>query len=85
MLVGAAIAALGVYVLIKEHGSRIGLVFWVFTVFISIWLLGFGLVAASPDQNQALWWMRLAIVDVVFMPFVILLLALSVVASLRPM
>lgn len=79
MLVGASIAVLGAYVLIRERGSHIGVIFWVFTVCISIWLVLFGVVYASLYKPQAFFWMTLAQIDVTFIPVTILALAVTVV------
>jgi hypothetical protein len=64
MLVGAATAILGAYVLIRERGSRIGMVFWLFTLCVSIWLIAFGAMYASLQETQALFWMRFATASV---------------------
>jgi diguanylate cyclase (GGDEF)-like protein/PAS domain S-box-containing protein len=79
MLVGASIAVLGAYVLIRERGSRIGVIFWVFTVCISIWLVLFGVVYASLYKPQAFFWMKIAQIDVTFIPVTILALAVTIV------
>jgi PAS domain S-box-containing protein len=83
MLVGIAVLALGFYVLAKERGSRIGLVFWFFTLCISLWLVGFGAVYASLQKEQALWWVKFSQIGVTFIPFAILLLVLTVVQRTR--
>ncbi len=79
MLVGAAIAVLGTYVFIRERGSRIGMVFWLFTLCVSIWLVAFGVMYASLQKTQALFWMRFAQMGVTFIPAIGLLLAFTLV------
>ncbi len=79
MFVGAAIAVLGLYVLIRERESRIGFIFWAFTVCISIWLVAFGAAYASLQRPQALFWIKLAQMGVVFIPVTIVMLASTVV------
>jgi diguanylate cyclase (GGDEF)-like protein/PAS domain S-box-containing protein len=79
MLVGAAIAVLGAYVLIRDRGSRIGMVFWLFTLCVSIWLVAFGAMYASLQETQALFWMRFALLGVSFIPVTALALALALV------
>jgi diguanylate cyclase (GGDEF)-like protein/PAS domain S-box-containing protein len=79
MLVGAAIAVLGAYVLIRERGSRIGVVFWLFTLCVSIWLVAFGAMYTSLQETQALFWMRFATMGVIFIPAIGLLLAFTLV------
>lgn len=83
MFVGMAVAALGVYVFIKEHGSPVGPIFWIFTLCISVWLTGFGAVSASLQQPQALWWTQFALMGVVFIPATILLLASAITQRLH--
>jgi len=79
MLVGAAIAVLGAYVLIRERGSRIGMVFWLFTLCVSIWLVAFGAMYASLQETQAFFWMRFALMGVTFIPATALVLAFTLV------
>jgi diguanylate cyclase (GGDEF)-like protein/PAS domain S-box-containing protein len=79
MLVGAAIAVLGVYVLIGERGSRIGVVFWGFSASIGIWLAAFGATYASLHEPQAFFWIKFAQIGVVFIPVTILALAFMIV------
>jgi PAS domain S-box-containing protein len=79
MLVGTAIAVLGLYVLIRERGSRTGIIFWVFTLCISIWLVAFGAAYASLQEPQALFWIRFSQMGVVFIPVTIVMLASTVV------
>jgi diguanylate cyclase (GGDEF)-like protein/PAS domain S-box-containing protein len=79
MLVGAAIAVLGAYVFIREHASRIGVIFWIFTLSISIWLSAFAAVYASLHEPQALFWMKVAQMGVTFIPVTMLALSFTVV------
>ncbi len=78
MLVGAAIAVLGVFVLIRERGSRIGVVFFAFSANICTWLVAFGAAYASLHEPQAIIWIRFAIIDIIFIPVALLLLALTI-------
>jgi len=79
MLVGAAIAVLGVYVLLSERGSRIGVVFWACSASIGIWLAAFGATYASLHESQAIFWIKFAQIGVVFIPVTILVLAFTIV------
>ncbi|MGC1454369.1 MAG: diguanylate cyclase [Nitrospirota bacterium] len=79
MFVGVAIAVLGVYVLIRERGSHIGVVFFAFSVSICTWLAAFGATYASLHEPQAFFWMKFAQIGVVSIPVTILLLALTIV------
>lgn len=79
MLVGSAISVLGWYFLIRERGSRIAVVFWAFTLSISVWLMSFGAVYASLREPQAIFWMRIAQIGVTFIPAAMLALVLTIV------
>ncbi len=83
LLVGAAIAVLGLYVLIRAQGSRSGAIFWFFTLCISLWLAAFGVVYASLFEPEALFWVRIAQIGVTFTPAAVLLLASTVVQRPR--
>ena len=79
ILVGTAIVALAVYVLVKEHASRIGLIYCFFSLCISVWLIAFGMIYASLHQPQALFWMRFSQMGVTFLPTSALVLASAIV------
>ncbi|OGW34986.1 MAG: hypothetical protein A2X58_10475 [Nitrospirae bacterium GWC2_56_14] len=79
MLVGAAIAVLGVYVLIRERGSHIGVVFLAFSASICTWLVAIGAAYASLHEPQAMIWTKFSIIGAIFIPATILALALTVV------
>ncbi len=79
MLVGAAVFVLGAYVLNKERGSLVGMVFWLFTLCASIWLVAFGLMYASLRETQALFWMKFAQLGVTFIPATALALTFTLV------
>ena len=78
LFVGAAIAVLGLYILIRERGSHGSVFFWFFTLCVSIWLPAFGAMYASLQEQQALLWQRIAQIGVTFIPAAILLLAFAV-------
>ncbi len=79
LLVGGSIAALGLFVMIREHGSYLGLTFLFLALCISTWLLAYGADYASIDQTQALWWIRAAQAGVVFIPAGIIALTLAII------
>jgi PAS domain S-box-containing protein len=83
MLVGTAIAVLGIYVLMREHGSRIGVFFWLFTVCISIWLISFGMDYASLQPGPSLYWIRFSQMCVAFIPVAVLALTVAMVQRAR--
>jgi len=83
LLVGSAIALLGIYVFIRECGSHVGVVFLLFTLCLSIWLAGFGMVYASILPAPALCWIRLNQMSVTFIPAAVLALAAALVQRVR--
>lgn len=78
MFVGTAIAVLGIYVLIREHGSRIGVIFWLLTGCAGLWLTGFGMAYASLQPGAALCWIRFAQMSVTFIPAAVLALTVAI-------
>jgi diguanylate cyclase (GGDEF)-like protein/PAS domain S-box-containing protein len=83
MLVGAAIGVLGIYVLIRERGSHIGVVFWAFSASICTWLMAFGMTYASLHEPQAFFWAKVSQIGVIFIPVTVLALALTIVRRAR--
>ncbi len=83
MLVGTAVAVLGIYVLARERGSRIGVVFWLFTVCISVWLVSFGMDYASLQPGPSLCWIRLSQMGVTFIPAAVLALTAALIQRAR--
>lgn len=79
LLVGSSIAALGLFVMIRERGSHLGLTFLFLALCISTWLLAYGADYASIDRSQALWWIRASQVGVVFIPAGIIAVTLAIV------
>ncbi len=79
MLVGTAIAVLGLYVLIRERGSRIGVVFWGFSASICTWLVAIGAAYASLREPQAMIWIKFSIIGAIFIPVTALALAFTIV------
>jgi PAS domain S-box-containing protein len=76
---GIAIAALGIYVLLRERGSRVGITFWLFTLCISLWLLATGAASASINESLSAWLIRAIQFGVVCIPTAAVTLAVSVV------
>ena len=79
LLAGGAIAALGLYVLLRERGSRLGVTFWLFSFCISFWLLAAGSNFASTDESVSAWWIRTLQYAVVWIPTAAVSLALVIV------
>ena len=63
----------------SKSASRIGLIFGFFSLCISVWLIAFGMIYASLQKPQALFWMRFAQMGVTFIPTSTLMLASAIV------
>ncbi len=72
-IVGAAITFLGFFILIREHGSRIGISFLFMCLSIGFYLFATGANYASRDEGLSLLWIRIAQLGSVFIPSTILL------------
>ncbi len=79
LLVGAAIGVLGIFVLIRERASRIAVMYFFFTVPISIWLTAFGADYASIHASQAFWWSKVSHVGVIFIPTAAFTLTVTII------
>ena len=78
ILVGMSITILGIYVLVREHGSRTGLFFFFFTVCASVWLVTIAIGYAGLQEPVAYFWLRLSQIGVIFLPAAILTLSLNI-------
>jgi len=78
LIVGMASIILGLYVLIRERGSLIGMLFWLFTVCAGLWLEGFGMTYASLQPGPASYWIKLAEIGVNFIPAGVLALTVAI-------
>lgn len=72
---------LGVAVVVRDRGSRVGVVHLFETIAIGGWFGGFGMAYLAADREVADGWFRLAHVYISFIPPVTLLFACSVVGS----
>ena len=77
LLLGAATVVLGTVVLVREHWSRGGFAFWLYSASIAAWLLCFGMGSASADRNIAYSWFLAGSIGALFIPSMILVQALS--------
>lgn len=68
IFVGAGIVCLGVFVLVRERWSGIGIRFWLFTMTTGLWLLSFGMAYASLQEIIALRWFYMGEIGVLFIP-----------------
>jgi two-component system cell cycle sensor histidine kinase/response regulator CckA len=72
LAVGATIAVLGLFVLVRERGSRIGILFLLMCLSVSLYLTATGLNYASRDDGLSLFWVRISQLGSVFIPTTIL-------------
>ena len=72
---------LGFVIVIRDRGSRVGLIHFVETIAIGIWFVGFGLAYLATDASVADDWFRAGYIGVAFIPVLTLQFACSVVGS----
>ena len=77
LVVGVAIAALGLFVLVREHGSLIGKLFLLMCLSASLYLAATGVNYASLDDGLSLLWIRISQLGSVFIPTTVLLLTVA--------
>jgi hypothetical protein len=77
LVVGVAIAALGLFVLFREHGSLIGKLFLLMCLSVSLYLVATGVNYASRDDAMSLLWIRISQLGSVFIPTTVLLLTVA--------
>jgi PAS domain S-box-containing protein len=79
LVTGGAIVALGIFVLLRERGSRLGITFWLFTLCIGFWLLVTGINYASVSESLSSWLVRVIQIAVVCIPTAAVTLAVTIV------
>ena len=79
-LIGAIfMVGLGVLVFLKSRMSKLGVVFNLFCLSVSIWLFGSFMILTSDTKNSAIFWDRIVYMGVVFIP--VLMYHISVVLT----
>ena len=68
LVVGVGVLLLGILVLLRERWSTEGILFWICTLTIGIWLLSFSLMYSSLQTSTALFWAKAAYLGVPFIP-----------------
>ena len=76
--IGVLVALFGLFVLAREQGSRIGIVFCLFTTCISIWLTGYGVAYASLQPEIAILWLKFGYLGIIFIPTTGLFLVVNI-------
>ena len=74
LVVGVAIAAPGLFVLVREHGSLTGILFLLMCLSVSLYLVATGANYASRDDGLSLFRIRISQLGSVFIPTTVLLL-----------
>jgi len=82
-IVGAAIVLLGIFMHIREHGSRIGRSFLFMCLSIGLYLCAMGGNYTSRDESLSLFWIRMSQLGSVFIPSTILLLTAERLSLVR--
>jgi diguanylate cyclase (GGDEF)-like protein/PAS domain S-box-containing protein len=77
LLVGAALAVLGFFVVVHERRSRIGMIFFLFAGTVSLYLIGMGINYSARDAQVALFWIKIAHIGLLFIPSTALFLAVT--------
>jgi diguanylate cyclase (GGDEF)-like protein/PAS domain S-box-containing protein len=77
ILVGTALAVLGLYVAVHERQSRIGIIFFLFAMTVSLYLIGMGINYSALDAKVALFWIKIAHIGLLFIPSTALFLAVT--------
>jgi PAS domain S-box-containing protein len=72
-IVAAAITLLGFFILIREHGSRIGISFLFMCLSVDLYLVATGANYTSRDESLSLLWIRISQLGSVFIPATILI------------
>ncbi|MGH7254182.1 MAG: histidine kinase N-terminal 7TM domain-containing protein, partial [Nitrospirales bacterium] len=85
LVVALLLLALGLLVLIREGGSRTGMLFFVLSLTISVWLAASSVMYTAKDAGVALWWAKAAYLGTPFIPAAIYHFMVTVLrrASLR--
>ncbi len=68
LFVGAALVVLGFYVAVHERRSRIGIIFFLFDITVSLYLIGMGINYSARDANVAMFWIKIAHIGLLFIP-----------------
>jgi len=77
LLVGASLVGLGLFVAIREHRSKIGMLFCLFALMVSLYLLGMGINYSARDPRVAMFWIKLAHIGLLFIPSTALILSVT--------
>ena len=77
LVVGFAIAVLGLFVLVRERGSLIGILFLFMCLSTSLYLAATGVNYASHDDGLSLLWIRISQLGSVFIPTTVLLFTVA--------
>src|SRR5208337_5631173 len=68
LLVGAALAVLGFFVAVHERRSRMGMIFFLFAMTVSLYFVGMGINYSSRDAQVAMFWIKIAHIGLLFIP-----------------
>ncbi len=77
LLVGTALAVLGFYVAVHERRSRIGMFYFLFSMTVSLYLIGMGINYSARDAQVAMFWIKIAHIGLLFIPSTALFLTVT--------
>ena len=68
LIVTVLVFLLGLFVYTRDRQSKLNVTFSLFCLSMTVWLIGFTVMYASPNKVSALWWARTGFVGVTFVP-----------------
>jgi len=68
LLVGTALAVLGFFVAVHERRSRMGMIFFLFAMTVSLYFVGMGINYSARDAQVAMFWIKIAHIGLLFIP-----------------
>lgn len=67
-LSGIAVLLVGLFVLIKNHRSKINIIFFLFCLSVFTWLFSFTLMYITPETDIALKWAKIGDIGILYLP-----------------
>jgi signal transduction histidine kinase len=68
LISGISVLILGLFVFLKNKKSRLHQIFFLFTIAVTVWLLGTSIMFTRSEDEQILFWDRIVYIGVVFIP-----------------
>jgi PAS domain S-box-containing protein len=68
LVVAFGVSLLGIYVLIREQGSRVSVSYFLLTQSMGVWLFAFSRMYSATDEHLAMWWVRVGYAGIAVIP-----------------